>query len=123
MKQVEDNLCRLTDFAGKIVRPHVRELFIKLCREVLLFSKKITVEIAPFEIRFSDDNGFYIAVSPYREIFLVSIGSTCPCDIRVSDANGYFSALDISLNHYLEVHSKCTAAAVPGSGKKQSMRQ
>ncbi len=92
----------IEDISGRIANAAIKELFVKYCREVLLFSEDISPELTPFEIRFNGPSGFRAVVSPYRELFRVSIGAAGACDIRVSAKGGLISALDMSLNHFLE---------------------
>jgi hypothetical protein len=92
--------------AQRIIQKKVRELFYGYCREILLLSSDISMEIQPFELRFLGPEGFAVTVSPYRELFLASIGPVSPCEVRISAVDGYVSALDLALCHYLEVRSR-----------------
>jgi len=89
----------------RIGTPAVRALFVRFCREVLSFSDSVEAEVAPFEVRFADSRGFSVAVSPLRELFLVSIGRGRTCDIRVSSPESFCLALDASLRAFLEAAS------------------
>jgi hypothetical protein len=93
------------ELARRIVPHRVRELFLKLWQEIALLGDDIEVEVAPFEARFTTSGGYRTVVSPYRETFLVSIGSQFSCDVRVGTEEAYISALDLALQHYLEVQS------------------
>ncbi len=112
MLSVEERMNQVTAIAGRIVPHQVKELFIAYCREVALFSDRIVVEADPFEVRFSGPEGFRTAVSPYRDLFLVSVGSNYSCDIRVDSQEAYFSALDLALHHFLEAQGKCSLPEV-----------
>jgi hypothetical protein len=88
--------------AERIVMEEPRRLFRALIAEIVRFPGRVTVETTPFEVRFSGDGGFHITVSPYRELFLVSVGSATPCSLRVSTEEGFLAAVDLSLQHFLE---------------------
>jgi hypothetical protein len=79
----------------------VRRLYGMLCDEIEAFSPGVAVECAPFETRFTTGDGMYIRISPYRELFLVSIGAESPVEIRVSDEEGFLKALDLALESFL----------------------
>lgn len=92
--------------AGRLADASVRNLFLRFCREIARFSDTVAVEATPFEIRFSDPHGFRMHVSPYRDLFRVSIESTNPCDVRVSAEDGYVSALDLALKSFLDARAR-----------------
>ncbi len=69
------------------------------------------MEFTPFVIRFSDPVGFRVHVSPYRDLFRVSIDSLNPCDIRVSGVEGYIAALDLALKSFLDAGARAAPAA------------
>jgi hypothetical protein len=107
--QPEDNRSKeITAAAQRIITEKVRGLFFRYCREILLLSDDIALEVRTFELRFLGPGGFKVIVSPYRELFLASVGSVSPCEVRVSAADGYISALDLALHHYLEVRGRST---------------
>ena len=93
---------QIADAARRIVSERPAELFTALCREILMFPGEVKVEFARFEIRFRSDRGFNVTVSPYRDLFVVSIGEPGSCDVRVSGDEQYLRALDLSLQHFLE---------------------
>jgi hypothetical protein len=100
----------------------VRDLFTRFCREVLLFSEDIAMELTPFEIRFTASTGFRVQVSPYRDLFRVSIDSPNPCDFRVSAPEGYIAALDLSLKSFLDARARTAPdadAATPAAGNAE----
>ncbi len=97
---------RIETVAGLIARKSTRELFVKLCREISLFSSTVDAEIALFEVRFSGPGNFKVTLSSYRELFLVSVGEGNACDVRVSSKGAFLSALDLALHHFLETHSE-----------------
>lgn len=86
---------------GRIRIEGVRDLYDSFCGQLTLLSPDIEIETAPFETRFSAPGGMYVSLTPYSEIFLVSIGKDSPFDIRVSGDEGYYRALDLALNHFL----------------------
>ncbi|MBN1164045.1 MAG: hypothetical protein JXB45_05680 [Candidatus Krumholzibacteriota bacterium] len=91
---------------ARILPPEVRDLYRRLCIQLVALSRSIKVEAAPFETRFQGPGNMYVSISPYREKFLVSVGRETPCQIRVSSREGFFRALDMSLEHYLSARSK-----------------
>lgn len=93
---------KIGQVAGRIIEPPVRELFARFCGEILLLPARIDIEVAPFEVRFSAPDGFKVTVSPYRELFLVKVGSHRSCDIRVDGQSSLVSALDLAMRHALE---------------------
>jgi hypothetical protein len=113
----------LSDMAERLAGGPVRDLFTRFCSEVLLFSDDIAVETTPFEVRFTSSTGFRVHVSPYRDLFRVSIDSPNPCDFRVNTPGGYVSALDLSLKSFLDARARTapdTDAAESGAGDDPS---
>jgi len=102
--------------AGRLADEPVRDLFTRFCREIALFSDSMTVVVTPFEVRYSDPQGFQVHVSPYRDLFRVSINPANPCDIRVSGEDGYVSALDLALKSFLDIHALAAGGAEPDPG-------
>ncbi len=91
---------------GSRIKPvKIRDLYDTLCDHLICFSGQIEVESALFETRFSGPGGIEIVLSPYSEIFTVSVGGSTKCDVRVKDEHSYFRALDLSIKHMLT----CTA--------------
>jgi hypothetical protein len=89
-----------------------RRLFIRFCREVSRFSDRFAIEVAPFEVTLREPcTGFCVAVSPLRDLFLVSIGESRSFDVRVSSDESFMSALDLALERYLVSASKAAGAA------------
>jgi hypothetical protein len=66
------------------------------------FSDQLSREFTRFEISFYSTDGILLKVSPYSELFLVSIGENPSIDIRVLDRVGFVRGLDLSLKHYLD---------------------
>lgn len=79
----------------------VRDLYNSFCEQVVWLSSDVEVEVAPFETRFSGPGGMYVALSPYRDLFMVSVGTSATCEVRVSDEHAWYRALDLALNHFL----------------------
>ena len=91
------------DLLGRvIVKRSVKSLFRNFCHEIMQFSDQISIEFTSFEISFYSADGIFLRVSPYSELFLVSIGENRSVDLRVSDRDGFVRGLDISLKHYLD---------------------
>jgi hypothetical protein len=108
--QPDDRIAEgLTEMAGRLTDGSVRNLFTRFCREVTSFSGDITVEITPFEARFSEPPGFRVHVSPYRDLFRVSMDAPNPCDFRVNAPDGYLSALDLALKLFLDARAETAA--------------
>jgi hypothetical protein len=84
---------------------------VRFCHEVAHFSEEIAVETAPFELTLRGPCKFAVAVSPLRELFLVSIGESRAFDIRVASVDSFISALDLTLNYYLAAQSKTHSSA------------
>jgi len=91
----------LLDFARVISKLSTRKIFVLFCREVLKFSY-VNMEMDSFDLRFIGDNGFELKVSPYRELFVISLGERDYITLRVSSFTDYLKALDIALQSYLE---------------------
>jgi len=106
MKEQEADRGIFDDPAKLIANTSIRELFTKFCREVARFSDEIDVEIEPFTLKMKDRFGFEVVLSPYREIFLVSIGGGGSCDVRVSSVEDYLFALDLVLHNFLLVREE-----------------
>lgn len=88
---------------GKIiVEGPVRSLFSNFCHEILKFSNQIAKKTTPFEISFHSAGCLLLKVSPYKDLFIVSIGDNSSVEVRVSDKDGFFRGLDLSLKHYLD---------------------
>ncbi len=79
----------------------VRDLYNSFCEQVVWFSADIEVEAAQFETRFSGPGGMRVTLTPYRDIFMVSVGTSATCEVRVSDEKAWYRALDLALNHFL----------------------
>jgi hypothetical protein len=95
--------------AGLIEDDVPRALLYALYEEIVRFSDDIDIEIAPFEIRFSDAAGFRVTVSAYRKLFGVSAGGTAACTVRVSSRKDFIAALDLCLHQFLESRSRADA--------------
>ncbi len=96
----------LAGMAGRLADASVRDLFIRFCSEIACFSDSVVMEVAPFEVLLSGPYGFRLHVSPYRDLFRVSIESASPWDVRVSAKDGYVSALDLALKSFLDAHER-----------------
>ncbi len=106
------NTAGLLALGSRIGPRDVRRLFVRFCREVERFSDALEIEVAPFELSLREaSSGFSIAISPLRELFLISIGESRSCDVRVSSAESFVSALDLALARYLAAASKVSPPA------------
>jgi hypothetical protein len=92
--------------AERLIRDDSRRFFAAFCREVVRFPGDVRIETTPFEVRFDSETGFRASVTPYRELFLVSIGSKTPCSLRVGSEDDFYAALDLALQHFLECASE-----------------
>ncbi len=102
MQRVEEELTRAVGLAERIVMDEPRRLFSLLLEEITRFPGPVTIETTPFEARCGGGGGFSVTVTPYRELFLVSVGEKTPCTLRVASERDYYSAIDLSLQHFLE---------------------
>jgi hypothetical protein len=102
---------RLLKLARRVDSFALRRLLVRYCHEVMHFSEDITMEAAPFELTLRDPKGFSVAVTPFRELFLVSIGDRRALDIRVTSVDGFISALELALNSFLVAQSRTGSAA------------
>ncbi len=96
----------LNEMAGRLADAPVRDLFIRFCHEIAHFADSVAMDVTPFEVRFSGPHGFRMHVSPYRDLFRVSIEMASPCDVRVSTEDGYVSALDLALKAFLDAYAR-----------------
>jgi len=101
----------LLALARRIDRPDVRRLFARFCHEVAHFSEDVVIESAPFDVTLRGPCGFAVAVSPLRELFLVSLGESRLFDIRVASVDDFTSALDLTLNKYLAAQARTPSAS------------
>ena len=109
--QPYDSRIRKAARNGIRIKPiRIRNLYYTLCDHLIRFSPIVEVEVAPFETRFTGTGEISIRISPYSDLFMVSVGETATCDIRVVDEESYFRALDLSLSHLLSA----TANAIEG---------
>ena len=102
MRPVEGVLERALGLSERIVGEEPRKLFRVLLEEILRFPGPVSIETTPFEARCTGAGGFNVTVTPYRELFLVSVGEETPCTIRIQSESDYYSAIDLSLQHFLE---------------------
>jgi hypothetical protein len=86
----------------RLIQDDSRRFFNAFCDDVARFPGGIRIETTPFEVRFDSENGFKVSVSPYRELFLVSIGDRTPCTLRIGSEEDFYAALDLALQHFLE---------------------
>jgi hypothetical protein len=97
------NLDSEIDVLGRLIEKRsVQSLFSSFCREIMQFSNQISMEFTRFEISFYSVDEMLLKVSPYSELFVVSIGENTYLDVRVLDREGFVRALDFSLKHYLD---------------------
>jgi len=106
VKEQEADRGIFDDPARLIANTSIRDLFTRFCREVARFSDDIDVEIEPFTLKMRDGFGFEVVLSPYREIFMVSLGDKGNCDVRVSSVEDYLFALDLVLHNFLWVREE-----------------
>ncbi len=102
MLRAEGALERAVGLSGRIIREEPRKLFRLLLEEILRFPGPVRIEATPFEARCAGNGGFSVTVTPYRELFLVSVGEDTPCTLRIQSERDYYSAIDLSLQHFLE---------------------
>lgn len=101
MRRYRERIEAASGNGGRIGPVKIRDLYNSFCEQMIRLSDLVDVETTSFETRFSGPGEMYVAVSPYRDIFLVSIGRNTPFEIRVSSEESCFRALDLALNHYL----------------------
>ncbi|HER43268.1 MAG TPA: hypothetical protein ENO08_02265 [Candidatus Eisenbacteria bacterium] len=101
MQRDDAELERAAGLAGRIIRDEPRRLFRLLLEEINRFPGPVTVESTPFEAR-CGGGGFNVTITPYRELFLVSVGERTPCTLRVASERDYYQAVDCALQHFLE---------------------
>lgn len=97
-----DGLDKALALAERLIQEDMRRFFNAFCGDVAGFPGDVRIETTPFEVRFDSVNGFKVSVSPYRELFLVSIGERTPCSLRVDSEEDFYAALDLTLQHFLE---------------------
>jgi len=102
MRRAEEQLEQAAGLSGRIIRDEPRRLFRLLLEEILRFPGPVTIETTPFEARCGGGGGFGVTITPYRELFLVSVGDNTPCTLRITSERDYYSAIDLSLQHFLE---------------------
>lgn len=111
MFHYREELKKVIEMGRIIADEEVRGLFISFCDEVARFGGEIKIETTRFEVRFFTDRGFSVSISPYPEIFVVSVGPPPHIDIRVAGEKGIMKALDISLAHFLGSYSAAEDSA------------
>ncbi len=97
-----DGLDKALALAERLIQEDMRRFFNAFCGDVAGFPGGVRIETTPFEVRFDSDSGFKVSVSPYRKLFLVSIGERTPCSLRVGSEEDFYAALDLTLQHFLE---------------------
>ena len=102
MHRSDEELKRATELSGRIIRDEPRRHFLLLLREILRFPGPVSIETTPFEVRCASNGGFSVTITPYRELLLVSVGEKTPCTLRITSERDYYSAIDLSLQHFLE---------------------
>ncbi|MCK4537674.1 MAG: hypothetical protein KAV42_02625 [Candidatus Krumholzibacteria bacterium] len=105
MPQYKDKISLAAGNGGRISPLKVRDLYNSFCENLIRMSRMIEVEAATFETRFTCPDGLHVTLVPYRDLFMVSVGSSPQCDIRVIDEEGWNTALDLALNHFLLIRS------------------
>lgn len=99
---VPSRLDEALTLAERLIQEDSRRFFKAYCGEVARFPGGVRIETTPFEARFYSDGGFKTSISPYRELFLVSIGERTPCSLRIDSEEDLYAALDLTLQHFLE---------------------
>lgn len=102
MLRVDESLEQAESLSERIIPEEPRRLFRLLLQEISRFPGPVTVETTPFEARCAGRGGFSVTITPYRELFLVSVGEKTPCTLRITSERDYYSAVDLSLQHFLE---------------------
>jgi hypothetical protein len=103
---------RMFTVAQRIGPRPARRLFIRFCHEVSRLSNRMEIEHGPFEVSFREPGaGFCVAVSPHRDLFVVSLGENRSFDVRVSSEESFLSALDLVLERFLAAVSNAAGAA------------
>lgn len=97
----------IDDFARRIEDAEPRSCFLRFCEAMVRFPA-VSLEAAPFELRFSAPGGFFVRVSPYNELFLAAVGDAPPCELRIAGRDGLAAALELAMRHFLD-----TAGAAP----------
>ncbi|MBU8920354.1 MAG: hypothetical protein KOO63_00690 [Bacteroidales bacterium] len=105
MQQYNDKVGLAARNGGRISPLKVRNLYNSFCATLIRMSRMIEVEAATFETRFTSPYGLSITLIPYKDLFMVSVGSSPQCDIRVTDEEGWITAFDLALNHFLLIRS------------------
>jgi len=111
MRDQEPKRDNVLDFARVISKLSTRKIFVLFCKEVLRFSR-VSMEMDSFDLRFIGDNGFELKVSPYRELFVISLGERDYITLRVSTFKDYLKAMDIALHSYLEKNEEIAEGEV-----------
>lgn len=106
MHRTDEKLGQAVGLSGRIILEEPRRLFRLLLREISRFPGPVTIETTPFEARCAGGGGFSVTITPYRELFLVSVGEKTPCTLRITSERDYYSAIDLSLQHFLESCSR-----------------
>jgi hypothetical protein len=103
---------RLFAVAQRIGPRPARRLFVRFCHEVSRLSDRMEIEHSPFEVAFREPGaGFCVGVSPFRDLFVVSLGENRSFDVRVSSEESFVSALDLVLERFLAAASREAGAA------------
>lgn len=102
MHRVDDKLERAAGLSQRIIREEPRMLFRLLLHEIDRFPGPVSIETTSFEARCTGGGGFSVTITPYRELFLVSVGDKTPFTLRITSKRDYYSAIDLSLQHFLE---------------------
>ena len=98
----EADLDMAIGLGDRLIDKGLQGFFRAFCGDVARFPGGVMIETTPFEARFYSGNGFKLSISPYRELFLVSIGEQTPCSLRVGSEEDLYAALDLALQHFLE---------------------
>jgi hypothetical protein len=96
------DLDRAFTLGQRLIHKDLRRFFNAFCSDVAGFPGGVRIETTPFEVRFDSESGFKLSISPYRELFLVSIGEKTPCSLRIGSEEDFYAALDLALQHFLE---------------------
>ena len=102
MRRAEGALEQALGLSERIIMEEPRKHFRLLLEEILRFPGPVRIETTPFEARCAGNGGFNVTVTPYRELFLVSVGEDTPCTLRIQSERDYYPAIDLALQHFLE---------------------
>ncbi len=91
----------IENLSGIIRDEKKRFLFIRFIEGVTSLSGNMRVEFTRFSIRFAQPEGIRMGISPYRDLFLVTVGERIKHEMRVSDRDGFLIAMDMVVRNFL----------------------